>query len=205
MQKMSLIVSVPFAIWAFQESVTGLKIAGIALALAAVVMTNIPAQAQNSTAAADTPARPMWLWIFPIYAFVNSGTIECILQYTQGKIINTMPEAATEGAAFTMASFGWAGLLGGIVMLGGMALGKLKLTMRTVVASIVLGIPNYFSIFFLLRALNWQDKSVILPTNNIAIVAISVLTGYFLFRERLSIINVAGVVLAIGAILLLAF
>ena len=73
----------------------------------------------------------------------------------------------------------------------------------------VLGIVNFGSIFFLVRALHYNspagrslDSSVIFGANNISIVALSVLVGLFIFKEKLSYINWLGVVLSAVALLL---
>lgn len=71
---------------------------------------------------------------------------------------------------------------------------------------IALGIPNYFSIFFLLRALQndrWNSASIF-TINNVAIVMFSTVLGIMLFNEKLSLTNWLGIMLAIISILLVA-
>ena len=70
---------------------------------------------------------------------------------------------------------------------------KEKLTWRT-------------SIVDLMKALDVDSlpSSVIFPVNNIAIVMLSTLGAWLIFREKLSKINVVGIVLAIIAISLIA-
>ena len=50
----------------------------------------------------------------------------------------------------------------------------------------------------------WQT-TVFFPINNIGVVLSTALLGYLFFREKLSLVNLAGIVLAIGAILLISF
>jgi EamA domain-containing membrane protein RarD len=68
---------------------------------------------------------------------------------------------------------------------------------------------NFGSIFFLVRALNYSsaagkgmDSSVIFGANNISIVALSVLVGLLIFKEKLKFVNWIGVVLSALALLL---
>ncbi|MEM0961431.1 MAG: EamA family transporter [Bacteroidota bacterium] len=67
-----------------------------------------------------------------------------------------------------------------------------------------LGIVNYGSAEFLLRALDEIDGTVAFPANSVAIVLGAALIGRLVWRERLSRANVAGLGLASVALVLLA-
>jgi drug/metabolite transporter (DMT)-like permease len=74
---------------------------------------------------------------------------------------------------------------------------------------VLLGIVNFGSLFFLVRALNFtsangagMDGSVIFGSNNISVVALSVLVGLVVFKEKLRVINWMGVVLSALSLLL---
>ena len=74
---------------------------------------------------------------------------------------------------------------------------------------LLLGCVNYGSIFFLVRALHYtspagthMDSSVIFGANNISIVALSVLVGSLVFREKLKPVNWIGVLLSALALIL---
>src|SRR5690606_6324850 len=95
LQKMSLLISVPFAFFMFSEPVTVLKILGLLLALVAVVLSNWQSK-KEAAADASKIARSAFvakggnallLWVFPIYAFVVSGGIEVGLQYVQDSML----------------------------------------------------------------------------------------------------------------------
>jgi multidrug transporter EmrE-like cation transporter len=49
------------------------------------------------------------------------------------------------------------------------------------------------------------DSSVVFGINNIGIVGLSVLLGVLIFRERLSWINMLGIMVCIAATILLAY
>jgi uncharacterized membrane protein len=68
-------------------------------------------------------------------------------------------------------------------------------------------VPNYFSIWCLIRFLKqspWETSASI-PMNNMGIVLFSTLAAAILFKEKLTLINKMGVLLAAVAILLIAF
>ena len=71
----------------------------------------------------------------------------------------------------------------------------------------MIGVPNYFSIWCLLQVLKQyaDNSSAIIPINNMGIVLFSAIVAWLLFRERLSAINWAGILLALGAIALIAY
>lgn len=209
LQKMSLLVSVPYAIIALKEPAGSLKIIGLGLAFAAVLASNWPeklaegdVRKQERQQYLAQGGSLLLLWFFPIYSFSGSGLIEVLLQYVQQSILGGTQE---ESAAFTTAIFASAGLLGALVYLYQLLRAKARWSWKNVGGGIALGIPNYFSIVFLLLAFNVWDKSVVLPINNISIVMATALLGLFFFHERLSKINYIGVLLAIFAILLMAY
>lgn len=203
-QRMSLVISVPFAIIMFSEPTTPLKIIGLVAALCSVVFINIPSSAEIEDPFSDTdnsiPSKK--LIIYPILAFLVSGLVECLLQYAQRYLIGGDP---AQEAIFSIWLFGVAAFIGSFIVLGIRAVGKTKFALKNLVGGIALGIPNYFSIYFLLRAFSYQDISIILPINNLSVIGGAALIGFFLFRERLSLINWAGVLLAVLAIVLIAF
>ena len=82
----------------------------------------------------------------------------------------------------------------------------IKTNFRNVIGGIVLGVPNYFSIYFLLRALQNEtlDSASIFTLNNVAIVMFSTLLGILIFKEKISAKNWGGIALAVVSIMLVA-
>jgi uncharacterized membrane protein len=68
-------------------------------------------------------------------------------------------------------------------------------------------VPNYFSIWCLVHVLKQYqgNSSAIIPINNMGIVLFSAVAAWVLFKEQLTTINWLGIVLALGAIALIAF
>lgn len=200
-QRMSLGLSVPFSIWFYNDPYTSLTIVGIILALASVVLINIPTRERKLATApamveinthSEEQKLPKGAFLFPIIAFLVSVFIEIILQYLH--IVHEMEPAVESIVLFALAgSFG----IVGIILL------RQKLAWKNFLAGILLGIPNYFSIYFLLKALENWSGSVVYSVNNITVVALSAILGYFFFKEKLSALNALGIGLALVASYLL--
>lgn len=189
-QRMSLGLSVTFAIWYYQEAYTLYKIIGILVALSAVIFINIPEKKEQVVA--EEIKRSKWLILYPISIFFLSGIIEILLQYLHA--VHKMKPPIESIVLFASSA-----LVGGL----GLLVFREKIQMKNIIAGIVLGIPNYFSIYFMLRALDVMDGSTVYSLCNITIVAGATLVGFFAFKERLSWLNGVGILLAILAIVLI--
>lgn len=211
MQKMSLLISVPFGILIFSDSFNFWQTVGLVAAFGAIILTNIKLAKKPTNSevleisehgeVAQTPIVSAFDWIFPVLSLLCSGAIESGLRYTEQEILKGDAQAS---ATFTLVSFGLAGIVGTVFLLIQIYRGRQSLQIRDVLGGIILGVPNYFSIFFLIMAFSWQDKSIILPIFNVTIIGISVFMGYIFFKEYLTRVNLVGVGLAIAAILLIS-
>jgi len=196
LQKMSVVISVIFAIWMYQESVNAVKIGGIILALIAVVLTNI----QDKSASESRTSRHWWLVLLLPLVFFSCGAIECLLQYAQMSVMG-----GEGGIRFAIFLFGTAGAIGGVTLLGSIIAGKSQLSLKNFIGGVALGIPNYFSLYFLLKVLGsgWEG-SMIFPVNNIGIIVAAAVAAWILFKEKLLPVNVAGIIVAVISIILIA-
>lgn len=193
MQKMSILISVTFAIFYYNESVTFFKIVGILLAIAAIILTNLP---DRTKAKLDLPTH---LWFFPAIVLITAGVGEIILQY-----VETNLTSGTGNLQFVGFLFGTAGLLGLVVLIGQLILGKTTIKIKNIIAGIALGIPNFGSIYFLMKSLGmgWEG-SVVFPINNVAIIVLSAFVAVLFLKESLTKLNWLGVGLAALSILLI--
>jgi len=143
------------------------------------------------------------LWWLPLLVFIGSGLIDAVLNAVNKSYIHS----ETESELFTITTFASAFCCGIIVLSYQLLARKARFEVKNVIAGICLGIPNYFSIFFILKSLDSQvlSSATLFPVLNISNVALSALAGAVLFREKLSRINFIGLMLALIAIALLAF
>jgi len=188
--KMSVMIPVVFGIHVYAESISVQKIFGIVLALIAVYLTAIKAKSSINI------RQSLWL---PFLLFLGSGVIDTSIKYLETTYVpkNGIP-------IFSATIFGCAAIIGILILI----IMKLKNTfvfnVKNIFGGIILGIINYYSIFFLLRALQFEglESSTLFTVNNVAIVMVSTLLGLLLFKESISKKNWFGISLAIISILL---
>jgi drug/metabolite transporter (DMT)-like permease len=195
--KMSVIIPVTVAILFYRDSCSAVKITGIVLALAAVYLTS----KKNKDTQGGIVQGPA-LFLLPFTVFLGSGIIDALVNFAQQKLIHR-----EETSLFIAASFGIAGIIGlCLVFYRIFFLGE-RFALKSLIGGILLGIPNFFSLYFMVKALNagGAESSVLYPINNMGIVVVSAAGGLVLFREKLSLINLAGILLSILAIALITF
>lgn len=185
--KMSLVVPVIFAFVVFKDHLDFVKVVGISLALISVYLTS--KKEAESTSSVN--------YVLPLIVFLGSGIIDTIINYTQKVIL-----AGNETTLFISMSFFMAAI-SGVVVLG---IKREFPSTRSLIGGIVLGIPNYFSIYGIMRAIEagFMETSFLYPINNICIVLVSTVLGIVLLKEKQTVYNWAGISLAVLAILLLS-
>ncbi len=84
--------------------------------------------------------------------------------------------------------------------------GTLNWNRNSVWAAIPLGLPNFFSFYFLLKALDayQNNAAVVLTMYNLSVILLSALSAYVFFNERLTAKQWIGILLGcIGIVLLI--
>ncbi len=192
--KMSVAIPIAFGLFYYNESAHALKLIGILLAFIAVYLTAV--QNKNSN---HKKAFSLWL---PLGVFLGSGIIDTAIKFLEDSAI-----AEDQVPVFSATVFGAAAIIGLVILAIQKLKGRLRVLPKNILGGIVLGVPNYFSIYFLVLALRTPnlDSSSIFTLNNIAIVVASTLVGILFFKERLSLKNWIGVCVALVSIVLIAF
>ncbi len=82
---------------------------------------------------------------------------------------------------------------------------QLIINRQSIVAAIPLGLPNFFSFYFLLKALDYykSDLAIVLPVYNIGVIALTALVAWLFFKEKLSNNQLIGLLIGITSIILL--
>ena len=194
--KLSLVIPFVFSIYLYNEPLTTLKFLGILLALAAVYLTVKKDSREGGL------ARGKWLLILPVVLFAGSGLLDTLLKYAEQRFLD-----GSNNNDFIITAFAGAASIGGLLLLIMVLTGHQKFDYRAVIAGAAIGLPNYFSIWCLMAVLKQYagNSSAILPINNMGIVLFSAVAAWLVFKEKLSGINWLGILLAIGAIALIAF
>lgn len=135
----------------------------------------------------------------PIIVFVGSGLIDTLLKYLQSHFV-----PAFSADDIVTATFFFAGIFGAIFLIYKVLFHQQSINLKSILWGVLLGIPNYFSMYFLVQTLTQFDATFIFPINNIGIVAGSAITAFFAFNEKLNKQNIVGLVFAFMAIILIA-
>lgn len=191
--KMSVVIPVLFGLFYYSESLGAFKLIGIGLALIAVYLSSIKT---NKGINIDRK-----LILLPILVFIGSGIIDTSIKFLEDTYV-----AQNDVPLFSAIIFLSAAIVGLILVVNQVIKGNFKFEAKNIIAGICLGIPNYFSIYFLVKTLRSDilDSSGIFTINNVAIVTISTLAGIILFKEKLLRKNWIGIGLAILSIILIS-
>jgi uncharacterized membrane protein len=132
---------------------------------------------------------------------VGSGIIDTTLNFIQKQFIPAVSESYIITTVFSIAF-----VLGAIYISYLVIFKNEKITFKNIYWGILLGIPNYFSMLFLVKTLSYfpDASATIFPINNIGIVAVSTLVSVSFFKEKLNSKNIIGLILSLSAIALIA-
>lgn len=191
--KMSMVIPILSGVVLYNEELGILKVIGILLALLGVWFTC----KKEGTQKFDKR-----LWYLPFFIFIGAGIADTLLNHMQTKLV---PQH--EFDVFSTSLFLFCGLIGVVVFVTRWMFGKLKLSPKSWVGGLVLGIPNYFSIYYLVKALSQKQfgTALIFSANNLLVVLCSVLIGLWFYKEKLSRLNYIGLGLSLLAIVFLYF
>lgn len=183
--KMSLAIPVAAGFFLQNEEPSILKIVAIIMAIFSIYLTISKNEKKNG---------PIFL---AIILFFGAGILDTALSLIQFNFLETNKEFNL----FTSTIFFIAFLCGSISLF----VTNQKLKLKNLIAGIFLGIPNFFSIYFLLKTLNSNDSSIIFPILNIGVVTISALLGWKIYSENLTTKNWSGLALAVISLAILIY
>lgn len=186
--KMSVIIPVTIGILAYQEKASAMKIAGILIALLAFYLT---------TRKKKTKEKVLRFAFLPVLLFLGNGLVDSMIKFAQHKYLDD------DLIPFLTVVFLTSFIIGVILM--NARKNKTGWNYKHILGGIILGMLNFGSTYYILKALWYFDSSMVFPIANAGIVGLSSLTGFLAFREKLSTNNWIGIVLAIAAIILIAY
>ena len=196
--KLSLVIPFLFSLYLYNEEGTIMKIAGIILALVAVFMTCY----RESEVSRRQKSNRHIFYLVPFFLFIGSGLLDTMIKYVEYKFLNESNKNDYLISAFFMAA-----VIGILMLIAQRFTTEKRIEMKAIAMGIAIGIPNYFSLWCLIRVLKFYhgNSSAIIPINNMGIVLFSSLVAWWLFKEKLSKVNWAGVLLSVIAICLIAY
>lgn len=192
--KMSLAIPVIFSLFIFQIGTSSLdtwNYLGILLAFLAILMVT---KKGSNTESSSMALRNLGL---PLLLFFMGGVIDTSLNYVNHHFLGPELEPI-----FPIFIFGFAFITGLILAI----IQRIKVKWKDILGGIYLGVPNYFSIYFQLKALSAYDNNgaLVYPSLNIGIIVFSTLAAIIFFHEKLSKLNWLGILLSVVVIFLLS-
>ncbi len=188
--KMSLVLPVCFGLLVLKEPVHWITFLGIGLCLTSLLMVTYRKESHKN--------KIMFWLLFGV--FLLSGTIDIGIAFLEDKYFG-------ESSNFMIPT---------LFIFGSAVFWGIPNTIKTwhsnketrkanIFWGILLGFPNFFSIFFLFKCLHDAPfpSSVVFPINNMGVIFIGFLAS-LAFKEKLNKINYLGVLLALCAIAILS-
>lgn len=186
--KMSVILPVIASFFLYGDKITLLKIGGIILALIGVYLSTMNGKKLNFDRS--------YLWLLAL-VFFGQGVADILFNYAQEIYVKP-----SEAEIFISMLFFAAFVTGSLILLTKVMQKKEKLKAKNLLWGIALGIPNYLTVFYFFRALEsgFMESSQVYPILNMGVIVMSAITGFLLFREKLSTRNWIGIGLSVVAI-----
>lgn len=153
--------------------------------------------------AAGTGTGGVILWTAVVFVlFGISNSLLKIIQYRIGVAYSPIAESLVSymNALATSVIFIFALFFGMIMLLIKPAEKRNRLQGKDIVGGVIFGTANFFATFLLIEAMKSIDSAILFPAHNAGIVAIGAIVGWTAFKEPRNWMQIAGMILATGAI-----
>jgi len=188
-QRLSLFIPLLAAFLLFNETLSSQKLWGIVTAFAALacLLGKSPNPSGTNSVARRSTCH-IWLW--PLAVWLGYGVIDVLFKQ--------MARAGTAFAGGLLAAF----VLAGVVIFAYLFAVRARWRWRHVAGGLLLGLANFGNILFYIRAHQHfpDDPALVFSAMNIGVISVGTLVGAFVFGERLTMRNRAGLALAVAAI-----
>jgi len=193
--KMSFIIPVIASFFIYNDEIFTLnKFVGISLALVGIFL----ASTKNTGLIFDKK----YIWLL-IILFLGQGIADIILNDSKLYIGNN------DLLTFFLVLFLSASIFGIIIVSIKSIFGTVKIKFKNIIAGIIFGVPNFYSILYFLKALQSPDliskTSFVFPLTSVAIVVSTTLVGIFFYNEKLFLRNYIGILIAIISIFIISY
>jgi len=184
-QRLSLIISIIGASLFFGEQFSGLKLTALMFGFPAIVLIlDKPAENKESK------------WIYPALVLFGFGVID--LLFKQIALTSSLPFTTSLFVLFSISLVIMA-LINGYEML----FANTKMEFKSIIFGGLVGIFNFGNIFFYLKAhqVFAQNPSTVFAGMNMGVIMIGSLVGIFVFKEKVTKLNLIGLLLALFAVI----
>ena len=187
--KLSVVLPTLAGVVLFNERLNFVASMGIVLALVALVLVVGGKEKTDKTNKTN--------WLLPVLIFFGTGTGDILMKLTE-------QQNQKGNLGFMIAFIYFIALLFGIIIVAyDLIRGKSKWQWKSALGGIMLGVINYFSTYNVYNAMRCFDNVVLFPIYNIGVVSVTALTGWLLFKEKLTWKNYLGLAIAIIAVILI--
>ncbi len=193
-ERLALIIPIFASFLLFGETQTTVKIIGIALGFVAIICT-IPWKMKGGNR-----KKPVNAWGYLLVVFAGMGIIDVLLK--QMAASKAVPYTTSLFIVLVLAFvFSLAGLFFQVFTK------RMKFSWPHIAIGWSLGIPNFGNILFYLKAHKTlaTQPSLVFSAINIGVIVAGALTGLIVFKEKLSLLNKIGLVIAIIAIVVIYY
>jgi len=187
-QRLSLFIPILAAYFLFKEDFNQFKVIGLAIGFVAIVLTFLRKSDHQKTGKESL--------LYPIMVFVGFGVIDVLF-----KQIALYKELPYTTSLFTV--FGLSFIVSIILVIAMVVAGKTKPQLINVVCGFILGLFNFGNILFYMKAHKAlaNNPSTVFAAMNLGVIIVGTLIGLIVFKEKLSKLNYAGIILAVAAII----
>lgn len=181
-QRLSVVLSLIAAYFLFHENFSALKLAGIVIGLCAV-LSIVFFKSAGSTGAHSSSKSKLYL----LSVWVGYALVDILLKYT-----------TSLGLQFSV-SLNLMFIFAFILSMVYLAIAKTQWTIQNCIAGISLGVLNFANIALYVKAhmLLKDSPAVVFAGMNILVVVFGVVAGALIFREKLSLNIILGLLLAL--------
>ncbi|RTY72672.1 EamA family transporter [Flavobacterium sp. LS1R10] len=186
-QRLSLFIPILAAWLLFKEDFTILKIAALLAAFPALLLI-LDKPSENTKNK----------WIYPAVVLLGFGIIDIL--FKQIALHTTLPYTTSLFVVFGIALFIMIGAVIYNVMIT-----KVSLNFKNIIFGGMVGVFNFGNILFYLKAHKAfaENPSTVFAGMNMGVIVMGSLVGIFIFKEKLTKMNFAGLFLALIAIVLI--
>lgn len=187
-QRLSLFIPILAAYFIFKENFTTLKLMGLIVGFPAIFLTLSKKQS-------DTQENR---WIFPVLVLLGFGIIDIL--FKQIALEKSIPYTTSLFIVFCGAL-----ALSLCFMIYSIFIKKNSIQWKNIIIGAFLGILNFGNILFYLKAHKAfsENPSTVFAAMNLGVIVLGSLVGILAFKEKVTLKNYIGIVLALGSIVLI--
>ena len=187
--KMSVIIPVMIGFFLFGDTMSPVKILGIGLAIISFYFVFKVDKSKKVD---------LKYILLPFLLFLTSGLNDSLVKYVEHHFLNG------ETLMFLTVVFFSAFLIGVFYLSLSKDSNNRKLAYPAILGGFLLGSINFWNAWAFVKSMEIFESSVLFPIINVSVVSIAALSGTIFFKEKLKVVNWAGIIMAVFAILLIS-